>query len=52
MKKKNNLTRREFLEIGGLGAMSLMMAQNAISQPEIFDSQKYFNISSLTEPIA
>mgnify|MGYP000847681046 CR=1 FL=1 len=33
MTKKNNFTRREFLEISGLGAAGLLLAQTAISQP-------------------
>lgn len=33
MTKKNNFTRREFLEISGLGAAGLLLAQPAISQP-------------------
>lgn len=48
MKKKNNLTRREFLEIGGLGAMGLMMSQNAISQPEIFTKKMLLYIGTYT----
>lgn len=32
MTKKHNFTRREFLEIGGLGAAGLMLAQTANSQ--------------------
>lgn len=48
MKKKNNFTRREFLEIGGLGAMGLMMAQNAISQSEIFTKKMLLYIGTYT----
>ena len=34
MAKKNKFTRREFLEIGGLGTVGLMLAQNVKSQPK------------------
>lgn len=34
MTKKNNFTRREFLEIGGLGAAGLMLATQTVAQPD------------------
>ncbi|MBX7172237.1 MAG: lactonase family protein [Pyrinomonadaceae bacterium] len=48
MTKKNNFTRREFLEISGLGATGLLLTQTAISQPPVKSKKMLLYIGTYT----
>ncbi len=48
MTKKNTINRRDFLEIGGLGAISLMLVQNALLQPGKKNNEMLLYIGTYT----